>query len=285
MTIDVSNLVETALGLRPVEINPLSGGEFAQVYKIRLPEGTIVIAKVDNGRSAQLEIEGYMLRYLAQNSHLPVPGVLYCDAHLLIQEFLPGRSVFDKTSQSHAAELLADLHNISSDAFGLERDTLIGGLHQPNSWTVSWLDFFRQQRLLFMGQEALDYKRLPYAIFSRLCDFCDHLDQWLSEPENPSLIHGDAWGGNILAENGQITGFLDPAVYYADAEIELAFTTLFGTFGEAFFNRYGEIRPLKPGFMETRRDIYNLYPLLVHVRLFGGSYISSVDQTLSRFGH
>jgi len=106
----------------------------------------------------------------------------------------------------------------------------------------------------------------------------------LIEPAKPSLIHGDAWTGNILALNDQIIGFLDPAIYFADAEIELAFTTLFGTFGDSFFGRYEEIRPIEPGFLEARLDIYNLYPLLVHVRLFGGSYVSSVERVLKRFG-
>jgi fructosamine-3-kinase len=87
-----------------------------------------------------------------------------------------------------------------------------------------------------------------------------------------------------LVDNDRVTGFLDPAIYYADAEIELAFSTLFGTFGDPFFARYEALRPLEPGFMDTRRDIYNLYPLLVHVRLFGGSYVRSVDGILRRFG-
>lgn len=88
----------------------------------------------------------------------------------------------------------------------------------------------------------------------------------------------------MLAENGRITAFLDPAIYYAHPEIELAFTTLFGTFDHAFFSRYHEKRPIAPDFFEARRDIYNLYPLLVHVRLFGGSYVHSVTRILEQFG-
>jgi len=81
-----------------------------------------------------------------------------------------------------------------------------------------------------------------------------------------------------------LPGFVDPAIYYADAEVELAFATLFSTFTDPFFRRYAELRPIRPGFREARRDIYNLYPLLVHVRLFGGDYVRSVDRTLARFG-
>ena len=75
-----------------------------------------------------------------------------------------------------------------------------------------------------------------------------------------------------------------PAIYFADAEIELAFATLFNTFGDSFFARYSERRPLRPGFFEERRDLYNLYPLLVHVRLFGGGYVGAVERILDRFG-
>jgi fructosamine-3-kinase len=119
---------------------------------------------------------------------------------------------------------------------------------------------------------------------NRLETLAGRLDRWIAEPAHPSLLHGDLWTGNILVNRGRVVGFIDPALYYGDAEIELAFGTLFGTFGRPFFERYGELRPLNPGFFEERRDLYNLYPLLVHVRLFGGSYVGSVEATLDRFG-
>ena len=135
-----------------------------------------------------------------------------------------------------------------------------------------------------MGRECLRTGRFSKEFFTRLERFSSRLDRWLHEPEYPSLIHGDVWTTNVLADDEQITGFIDPAVYYADPEVELAFTTLFGTFGDAFFARYQDFRPIRPGFFEERRDIYNLYPLLVHTRLFGGSYVHSVDSVLRRFG-
>ena len=100
-----------------------------------------------------------------------------------------------------------------------------------------------------------------------------------------ALIHGDVWTGNVLAENGRITGFLDPAPYYAHHEVELAFITLFGTFGEAFFARYGEVGTrIDAEFWETRRRVYNVYPLLVHVRLFGGGYVGELSANLDMLG-
>ena len=109
------------------------------------------------------------------------------------------------------------------------------------------------------------------------------LDVLLEEPAHPSLLHGDVWTTNVLAEENRITGFIDPAVYFGHPEIELAFISLFSTFGPAFFNRYNELRPISPDFFETRKDIYNLYPLLVHVRLFGGGYVADVESILAQF--
>lgn len=100
---------------------------------------------------------------------------------------------------------------------------------------------------------------------------------------SPALIHGDLWSGNVLVKNGRIVACLDPAIYFADPEIELAFGALFGPLGQDFFARYQELRPIPPGFFEERRDLYNLYPLMVHALLFGGSYIGEVAARLRRF--
>ncbi|HIO39405.1 MAG TPA: fructosamine kinase, partial [Rhodospirillales bacterium] len=142
----------------------------------------------------------------------------------------------------------------------------------------------RDQRLIYMAEEAVKSGSLKPSSLSRIETLCAQLDRWLLTPVQASLIHGDMWGGNILCKDGRIAGFVDPAIYYADPEIELAFSTLFDTFGSPFFNRYAEHRPFLPGFFEERRDIYNLYPLLVHLNLFGGSYAARVEATLTRFG-
>lgn len=281
---DLHHRIEASLNTQVRNIKPLGGGSVAQVFQVSLGDGSLLVAKQDGKSEGQLSVEGYMLRYLRANSDLPVPDVLYCDDELLLLEFIDGHSHFSVAARRHAAELMAELHSISGKAFGFDSDTLIGGLHQPNPWTDSWLDFFREHRLLYMGRQATEAGRLPAQIYGRLARFIGRLNRWLGEPDSPSLIHGDAWTGNILAKDGRITGFVDPAIYFADAEIELAFTTLFGTFDDTFFDRYREIRPIKPGFRRERRAIYNLYPLLVHVRLFGGGYVSSVSQTLDHFG-
>ncbi len=180
--------------------------------------------------------------------------------------------------------MLAGLHSVTAERFGFHRDTVLGGLHQPNAQERSWIAFFRDHRLLYMARDCHAAGQLDARRLARLERFADKLGGLLEEPDAPSLIHGDMWGGNILSDRGRITGFIDPAIYYAHPEIELAFSTLFGTFGDAFFRRYNEIRPISPGFFETRKEIYNLWHLLTHVRLFGASYLPGIDRVISRHG-
>jgi fructosamine-3-kinase len=277
---DIAATIGRLAGSPVAGVAPLGGGCIAAVYRVALDDGRVLAAKVGDG----LAVEGFMLGYLAENSRLPVPRVVHAGNDLLVMDFIEAGDGIDHPAQVHAAELLAELHGNTARAFGFERATVIGGLEQPNPWTPGWLEFFRDRRLLFMGREALDAGRLPGRLMKRLEVLAGRLDRWLEEPAAPSLLHGDMWTGNVLCRAGRIAGFVDPAVYYGHAEIELAFATLFGTFGTPFFERYQELRPLRPGFFEERRDLYNLYPLLVHARLFGGSYVGSVERTLARFG-
>ena len=279
MTPGWRDAVIAALGAAPIATSPLRGGDIAEVHRIEMPDGAVYAVKTGG---PGFDIEAWMLGVLAE--HLPVPRVIHATPDLLIIEHLQSGGALDAPAQSHAADLLAVLHAVTSDEFGLEQDTLIGGLVQPNPRTPSWLEFFRDQRLLFMAGEALGAGGLRSATMARIEKLAARLGEWIDGAGAPSLIHGDMWSGNILVSGGRITGFVDPAIYHGDAEIEIAFATLFGTFGDAFFARYNELRPIRPGFFEARRDLYNLYPLLVHARLFGGGYGMRVDSVLDKFG-
>ena len=278
----LAETVETVTGQRLVGARPLAGGCIAEVLKVELADGGTLVAKVAEPAGGGLALEARMLRYLADQSELPVPAVRHADDGLLLLDYIESGGGLDGNAERHAAELLAALHGLTAPAFGFDWDTLIGPLPQPNPWTEDWRVFFRNRRLMYMGRLALEAGRLPPATFAGLERLCGKLETYIEPGGRPSLIHGDVWGGNVLARGGRIAGFVDPAIYFADPEIELAFSTLFGTFGDAFFDRYREIRPNAPGFFELRRDLYNLYPLLVHTRLFGGSYAASVERILAR---
>lgn len=271
--------VGETLGVEVIREQELTGGCIADTRRLTLADGRDIVAKSGHG----LALEGFMLDYLAAHSRLPVPAVLHAAEDLLLMDYLPTSGRLGPASQEEAAEHLAALHDVTGPAFGFERTTVIGGLKQPNEQDGSWIEFFRDRRLMYMAETAVHTKKLPTDVALQISKLAEKLDRWIDEPAAPSLIHGDMWTGNVLVNGDHIAGFVDPAIHYADPEIELAFSTLFGTFGEPFFKRYEEHRRLRPGFAE-RKVIYNLYPLLVHVRLFGAAYVSDVNMILRRFG-
>ena len=279
----IASGVEVSLGERLKSACPMGGGCLGEVYRVELEDGTPLVAKVDREGEAHLEREPYMLRYLRGKSDLPVPEV-YHGSETLLMEFVEGSSRFSDGAERHAAELLAALHDITADSYGHERDTLIGSLDQPNPWTEGWTAFFREQRLLYIANVAHGAGRLPGEDLRRVESLAGRLEDFIGEPNPPALIHGDVWSANVLASGDRVSAFLDPALYHADPEIELSFISLFNSFGGTFLERYAEIQGIDRRFYETRRDLYSLYPLLVHVYFFGGGYLRSVRSTLDRFG-
>ncbi|MEE2888493.1 MAG: fructosamine kinase family protein [Planctomycetota bacterium] len=269
-------------GRCPVRLSAMHGGCVSEVYLVEFDQGDRLVAKVDEALTGQLEIEARMLGYLAP--HLPVPSVVHSSPGLMLMNHVNGSGSFSAEVQVHAAELLAGLHAVEGCAFGFEWDTVIGSLHQPNPETPSWIAFFGEHRLVYMAELAQARGRLPSSLCSRVETLAGVLDRFLSEPDTPSLLHGDIWSGNVLAADGRVQAFLDPAIYFGHPEVELAFIVMFSTFGTRFFETYAELRGIEDGFFEERAQVYNLYPNLVHVALFGGSYEHAVEQTLARCG-
>ncbi len=278
--------LEEALGAQVELIGSLPVGFGLTGLKVRLADGRTLAVKARSGSGgASLELEAYMLRELARQSELPVPQVHFASSDLLVMDFIENDGGgIDASVERHAAALIAALHATPRASFGYARDTLIGPLPQPNPQSVSWIPFFRDHRLMEMANAAHAEGSLPATLLSRLELLADRLDDYLIEPPFPSLLHGDLWDGNVLVSGGRVAGFVDPAISYGHPEIELAFTTMFGTFGRAFFDAYGALHPLEPGFHEIRCALYNLYPTLVHVRLFGAGYLARIERTLAKLG-
>jgi fructosamine-3-kinase len=285
---DLKTRLHQALGSRVVEERPLAVGFGLTGLEVTLVDGRRLAVKAGEARrdgASGLELEAFMLGELDRLSELPVPRVHYAARDLLVMDFIEtdGGGI-SASVERHAGELIAKLHATARQHFGYSRDTLIGPLHQPNPETEKWLPFFRDQRLLTMAREAHREGSLPSILFARIERLAERIEDYLIEPRFPSLLHGDLWTGNVLVRQGRIAGFVDPAIYFGSPEIELAFTTMFGTFGKSFFEAYESHLPLEPGFHELRASLYNLYPTLVHVRLFGSGYLPPIERTLARIG-
>lgn len=272
--------IEREVKGRITTIAPLSAANNAQIYRLVLDGTRIMVAKV---AERGLDTEAFMLHYLKTRTRLPVPAIFYSNEHVIVMEFIETHYGLDDNGQRIAAELLTELHSHKAEKYGLERDTLIGSLRQPNAQSDDWGKFFVEHRLLFMAAEALREGKIDAKMMKQIEKLAARVPDMLKGAAKPSLVHGDIWSGNVLACRGRIAAFLDPAIYYADPEVELAFIRLFNTFNETFFARYNEMNPIRPGFFEQRMDVYNLYPLLVHTRLFGVSYARKAQRLLEKF--
>ncbi|HEY8401401.1 MAG TPA: fructosamine kinase family protein [Cytophagaceae bacterium] len=275
-------IVSRELGLLQVDLQPLSGGCISSAFKVSVP-GAEYFIKVNAENKGLFAAESEGLRLLKDTHTVNVPEVIasgiWGDYGFLILELIhsgrPASQFWDKF-----AEGLASLHKNTSDYYGLSSDNYIGALPQINSPGNNWIEFFITHRLEYQLKMAMDAGKIPKSV----CDDFQLLYKKLPDLlvlEPPALIHGDLWSGNFIVNSKGEAALIDPAVYYAHREIEIAFTTLFGGFDSRFYSVYQEVFPFQPGF-EDRIDIYNLYPLLVHVNLFGGSYLGSVKSILKR---
>jgi fructosamine-3-kinase len=206
----------------------------------------------------------------------------------ILMEFLEDPGGTRKVNDELLGRQLADLHRTGqppgeNPVYGLNQDNYIGPTVQPNGWDEDWIAFFREKRLRFQGQLAQRNGRLTGERRRRLDMILDHMEDYLGGVRRqPALIHGDLWGGNVMIGPGGAPALIDPAVYYADREAEIAYTQLFGGFSRRFYTAYEEVWPLEAGYGE-RRDLYNLYHLLNHLNIFGESYGGQVDSVLRRY--
>jgi fructosamine-3-kinase len=256
----------------------LSRGVGGSIYRITLPDASTRILKTSP--DLDLRVEARMLDLLRAHD-LPTPRVHAATRDALVLDFIESDA---STAETHAAELLAALHAHASPdrSYGLSEPNTIGPLPQDNTPAAHWPTFFRERRLLPMAALAARRGSLTPALHARLECLAHRLDDLLPSHPHPGLIHGDVWSGNILTRNRRVAAFIDPAPYHADPEVELAFITMFHTFARPFFDAYHARRPIDPAFFSRRRDVYVLYPLLVHVTLFPGGYDADLDATLTR---
>jgi protein-ribulosamine 3-kinase len=225
------------------------------------------------------EAEG--LRLLKSNTSLTVPEVIAFgreqDQNFLLMEWVEsGRNA--NLYWENLGEGLAELHMATQKQFGLQEDNYIASLPQINSTQEDWCGFFISNRLEPLVGKAF-YKGMIDAPFLKKFQSIYTKLQGIFPKEKPALIHGDLWSGNVMTDEKGNPALIDPAVYFGHREMDIAFSKLFGGFSERFYNLYDEVFPLEPGF-EEREAIYNLYPLLVHLLLFGTSYLPPIEKTV-----
>ncbi len=176
---------------------------------------------------------------------------------------------------------LANMHRHTSDVFGLDHPNYIGSLPQSNKTQKSWIDFFVEERLEAQLRLARDAGRVERELGRWFQALYTHLPDLFPE-EPPALLHGDLWSGNFMVGTDGRAAIVDPAVYYGHRYMDLGMSKLFGGFAPAFYRAYEDAYPLEKGWREGI-EIANLYPLMVHVNLFGGGYLSSVKTILRKF--
>ncbi len=262
---------------------PVGGGDISAAWRINADKQTVFL-KTGPAESHEMFLaEAEALRELAKAEAIRVPKVLGCVTSgresLLALEWIDFE-ITDADTERKLGEQLAKQHRVTADRFGWSRDNTIGSTPQPNSWSDDWVAFFGEQRLEhqlelaarngFHGELQIDGRTL-----------LDNLGYFFSEywPE-PSLLHGDLWGGNWAAAGGEPVIF-DPAIYFGDRETDLAMTRLFGGFDNSFYEAYEDAWPLAPGSKE-RVHLYQLYHVLNHLNLFGSGYLTRAQALIRK---
>ena len=268
----------------PEPQSAVSGGSIHRCYRWRCGDTPLFVKVADRRSGAGLEAEATGLLALADARAVRVPRVLARGSAgptvFLALEWIESRPA-GRGAERVLGEQLAAQHRVTAADFGFADDNFIGRTRQPNGWLEDWTEFFRERRL--RHQLAL----AAQGSFARLLEqpgarLLEELDALLADhrPE-PSLLHGDLWAGNWLADEQDAPVIFDPAVYYGDREADLAMTRLFGGFGRAFYDAYQEAAPLPAGHA-MRAELYNLYHVLNHANLFGGGYARQARASIDR---
>lgn len=282
------NKVLASLLERPISIdsiNVVGGGSINRAYKVKVGTFNYFIkANSTADASAMFKCEQDGLSTLREHSDFRIPKVYGTSSlegeKFLIMDFISS-APRDASYWDELGKKLAGLHRNTNDSFGYTQNNYIGSLPQQNNAHITWSEFFVTERMepllkLALQQDLIDKAQADH-FFKALPNMLS-----LLPIEPPSLIHGDLWSGNLMTDDRGEPTIIDPAVYYGHREMDLAFTYLFGGFSAEFYEAYQHYYPLEQGFSD-RIDIHNLYPLLVHLNLFGIGYLNQILQVIRRF--
>ncbi|MBC8109437.1 MAG: fructosamine kinase family protein [Verrucomicrobia bacterium] len=267
------------------EYQVISGGNVSNAVRLETNEGFFFVKWNESQSEDYFVTEAKGLQLLHEIADVKTPEIFgfghkYNKSYIIL-EFLTTTTPEEKFWENLGIAT-AHLHQHTAPKFGLKDDNYIGSLRQNNAFEDSWIDFFIQKRLLPQAGLAYYNGEISLPMLHRLEKLASQLPAYLP-PAKPALLHGNLITGNVLTGVNQDAIFIDPAVYYGCYEAEIAFTKLFGGFEAVFYETYQAINPMESGF-EDRVGIYNLYPLLIHINLFGSGYLSGVEKVLRRFG-
>ena len=283
----VSQILLNHTGSTVQQLQPVGGGSINQCFKITTTGGASFFCKVNKAAALPglFEKEKAGLEQLANLSTIKVPAVIDCttegDYQLLLLEWVESGAKTKGFWQTFGTQLAA-LHQCSHRQFGWMQDNYMGSVPQCNKWEENWTEFFIRQRLqplLHLCQQKGLLSPAHQKGFENIFKKLPHI---FSGDAQPSLLHGDLWSGNFLCNQQEQPVLIDPAVYYGHRSMDLAMTTLFGGFDPAFYQAYQYHFPLPTHYAE-QVQVCNLYPLLIHLYLFGGGYLAPIQQTLHDF--
>jgi fructosamine-3-kinase len=254
----------------------------AESWQATLEDGERLFVKdYRDGPAGMARAEAHGLAWLGDADALATARVRAASERLLVLDWIesaPRRADFAET----LGRGLAVLHASGPARFGLGEDNFIGTLAQSNSQHDDWPTFYGEERLRPLLGHARDQGRLPAETAQMADRLLARLDRLCGPAEPPARLHGDLWGGNLMVDELGHPCLVDPAVYAGHREMDLAMMRLFGGFEPRVFDAYAEQSPLAAGAAE-RVELYQLYPLLVHVILFGGSYVGAFRDAVRRY--
>ncbi|MBW2725746.1 MAG: fructosamine kinase family protein [Deltaproteobacteria bacterium] len=259
-------------------VTSVPGGDIGASVRIELEDGTQFFAKhYPTGDPAMAAAEAHGLAWLGETGTLRVPEVVAVTSEgppQIVLEWIDQRPRVAQFDESLGRGLAA-LHSSGAPQFGLGRDNYIGSLPQHNQPHESWPDFYGRERIAPQLELARRSHRVPEPLARKLERLIETMGDYCGPDAEPARLHGDLWSGNLITDERGMPCLIDPAVYGGHREMDLAMMRLFGGFSARVFDAYLEAAPLAPGH-EERVALWQLYPLLVHVNLFGGSYVDSV---------
>ena len=294
MWIEIADRISQAIDkqFEIIDRQSVSGGCINQTYLISNDRQDRYFIKLNQSSRAEMfvaEAKGLLEMATTKTISVPVPicwGTVAEHSYLVLDDLdltVGGASPLENRSNpqgwTEMGKNLAAMHRdriSNTPKFGWHVNNTIGSTPQINTWETDWTKFFTNHRIGYQ----LKLAQRKGGNFPKAAELLAAIPQILATHQpQPSLVHGDLWGGNAGFTSAGIPVIFDPATYWGDREVDVAMTELFGGFPAAFYQGYESAYPLDSGYPQ-RKILYNLYHILNHYNLFGGSYQSQANSSI-----